>query len=495
MNHTYYIHRPGKFKIDDISFSDLDMDRVFSKIDHTVSSVGEEILYSYLRNPCLNVDEIEKREQSISLYTSNETCRNDSRKALKNLSKLKKYSVFEYLFHLDEVECISIFKRYQALILLLIGILLIFINPIIGILATVIIYFYNTFRYFKLKNEISPYYICLSYISKAVKCGQKIPVLNKENLLNVSFLANASFLLGNLSGETIHGGSGNPIDLIIDIIKMGFHIDIIRFYSLIERVRKNQDSFEAFLVELGTIDASISIFELRNSLDYYSVPVFVSDNNIKISMAVHPLLNDCVSNDIETSRSVLITGSNASGKSTFLRTLAINMILAQGINTTFSQGYSAPFFKVVSAMSVKDDLLSGESYYMAEIKALKRILDQRTHSDDILVCSFVDEVLNGTNTIERIAASSCILKYLSSFGICFGATHDLELTSILKDSYTNYHFSEDISSDDIQFSYKLKEGPSQSTNAIKLLGKLDYPNEIIQGALDMVNNFSLTQKW
>ena len=94
--------------------------------------------------------------------------------------------------------------------------------------------------------------------------------------------------------------------------------------------------------------------------------------------------------------------------------------------------------------SLEDDIVSGESYYIVEIKSLKRILDAAAHRKGTILC-FVDEVLRGTNTVERIAASTQILRSLGHSGIlCFAATHDIELTELLQGEFDNYHFEEDV---------------------------------------------------
>lgn len=105
---------------------------------------------------------------------------------------------------------------------------------------------------------------------------------------------------------------------------------------------------------------------------------------------------------------VLLTGSNASGKSTFLKTVAVNGILAQTIHTCLADRYASCFYQMYTSMALRDDLQSQESYYIVEIKSLKRILDHV--GEEVPMICFVDEVLRGTNTVERIAASSQILK-------------------------------------------------------------------------------------
>ena len=131
---------------------------------------------------------------------------------------------------------------------------------------------------------------------------------------------------------------------------------------------------------------------------------------------------------------------------------------------------------------------------MAEIKAIKRILDAEAR-EDIILC-MVDEVLRGTNTVERIAAATQIMKSMSSKKImCFAATHDIELTKTLKNEYDNYHFEESIVKGDVQFSYKLKSGRANSSNAIDLLANLGYDGKIIEKARNMVNRFETQGEW
>jgi DNA mismatch repair ATPase MutS len=192
---------------------------------------------------------------------------------------------------------------------------------------------------------------------------------------------------------------------------------------------------------------------------------------------------------------VLITGSNASGKSTFLRSVALNIVLAQSVNTCTADKYTAPQCMPVSSMSLKDNLMSGESYYMAEIKSVKRILDMASASGVHVVC-FIDEVLRGTNTIERIAASTEILKKLSGVCItCFAATHDIELTRLLEDIYDNYHFEEEIAEGDIHFPFKLMAGKSSCSNAIRLLRIMGYDTSITENAEKLAKHFLEAGKW
>ena len=153
-------------------------------------------------------------------------------------------------------------------------------------------------------------------------------------------------------------------------------------------------------------------------------------------------------------------------------------------------------FRIYSSMSLRDDVQGGDSYYMVEIKSLKRILAVASNTETQPVLCFVDEVLRGTNTVERIAASTEILRSLSGGNcICFAATHDIELTHLLENIYHNYHFAEEIAEDDIFFSYKIMNGRATSRNAIRLLGIMGYDQKIIKKAEQMADHFMKTGKW
>ena len=227
---------------------------------------------------------------------------------------------------------------------------------------------------------------------------------------------------------------------------------------------------------------------------------------------------------------MLLTGSNASGKSTFLKTIAINAIFAQTIYTCLADTYTSRFFRVFSSMALQDNIQGSESYYIVEIKSLKRIIDAAGGADTeidaqnvaetdtatdtetetvenadtaatnpythVPVLCFIDEVLRGTNTVERIAASSRILQALAhKNALCFAATHDIELTTILENTYANYHFQEEVSDNDVQFDYQLHKGRATSRNAIKLLGIIGFNKEITDEATGAARAFEETGAW
>lgn len=208
----------------------------------------------------------------------------------------------------------------------------------------------------------------------------------------------------------------------------------------------------------------------------------------------HPLISNPVKNSLIIDKNIIFTGSNASGKSTFIKSVALNCIMAQSLNTALCSKYKCRLSKVITSMAVRDNILSGESYFVAELKSLKRLIDSL--NEQIPVLAFIDEILKGTNTVERIAASASILNYVADFSNrVFVATHDMELTEIVDDRYDNYHFSETVSDEGVTFDYKIKKGPSNTRNAIKLLKTMDFNKKVTEKADELCEYFMKRGKW
>lgn len=503
ISHYFQCHQSG-FSIDDITWNDLNMDEVFRKINYTWSAAGEEYLYYVLRMPCMDEEELSHREEMIRFFREHPDERVACQCVFNQLGGTGKFSIYDYLDYLDQLGTRSNRSHYLALVLLLAAIGVIFVNLPVGFLLLVCILIYNNITYFRIKSEIDPYITSFAYIfrlldaAKGIKL-QGVNVFRTEmEELKKSAGAMGSFKRGSLlimSGGRM-SGSGNPLDMLLDFFRMGFHLDLMKFNQMLSQVRKHLDEVDAMITTLGKIEAMIAIGAYRESLEIYCTPEFHQELSIHARKLYHPLLSAPVTNDIRTDRSVLITGSNASGKSTFLKTVAINSILAQTIHTVLAEHYEGAMFRIVSSMSLKDDVQGGESYYMAEIKSIKRILDLLSPEDSFPVLCFVDEVLRGTNTVERIAASTQILRSMASKNcMCFAATHDIELTHLLEDDYHNYHFAETIEANDISFSYRIMEGRAGTRNAIKLLGIMGYDERIIKEAESMAEDFLTSGAW
>lgn len=502
ISHYYEKHKKA-FHIDDITWNDLNMDEVFKKVNYTFSAAGEEYLYYTLRTPFLEDEILKNREGIIEYFRTHADERVGCQFLFAKLGRMGKFSIYDYLDYLDELGERKNFKHYAALAAVLASIAVMFLNLPIGLLLLAGVFIYNILSYFKIKNEIDPYIISFSYIFRLIDitdrlCRKKIPVLKEEfECLKTASSGLTDFRRGSfiLMSPQRMSGSGNPLEIFLDYFRMVFHLDLIKFNNMLSEVRKHIPDIDKMLTIVGEIETIIAIGAFREGHADYCIPEFTEEKAVRGKNIYHPLIENPVKNDIITDKSVLITGSNASGKSTFLKTIAINNILAQTIHTCMAESYQTGMFRICSSMTLRDDIQGGDSYYMVEIKALKRIMDELKKEDRPVLC-FVDEVLRGTNTVERIAASTQILKSLSGNNcLCFAATHDIELTHILQQDYKNFHFEENIEDNDIFFSYKIMAGRATTRNAIKLLGIMGYDNEIVEKAENMASEFIMRGSW
>ena len=502
-----YLERHKEEKqLDDITWNDLGMDEVFCRIDRTLSAAGEEYLYFTLRNIFCGKEKLDHLEEVTGWFLEQDDTRIRVQLLLKKLGHLGKYSLYDYLDNLDYLGERNNRKILLLNLLYLLFASLLFVQPAVGILGIVVCMLGHILTYFREKKVIEPYITSFAYVLRMINVceelvRQKIPVYKKEledlneALKSLRELKRGSFWV--MAGNQGKIG-GNPLDILADYLRMILHLDIWQFNLMLRKLRLKTNEVNRLLGITGYLDMAISVGGFRRSLEGYCIPQLEENANkvyLHMEGGWHPLLTHPVKNSIRADRGVLLTGSNASGKSTFLKMVAVNAVLAQTIHTCTAESYHAPVFRIFSSMALRDSIQNGESYYIVEIRSLKRILDA-AQTETAPVLSFVDEVLRGTNTVERIAAATQILIHLSESGVlCFTATHDIEMTELLKDCYDNYHFEEVIRDGDISFPYELLPGRAGTRNAIRLLALMGYDKEITERAAAQAEDFIQTGKW
>lgn len=498
----YYDKTASENDIDDITWNDLDMDSIYKKVNHTRTSVGEEYLYSLLHKPCVDKAELLERERIISLMAENEDERLKLQIAFSQMGKPGKISVYEYMSGVSDINSPNRLKHILCGIAFLLSGMLCFVWPSIMIIVFIIVVIYNVFSYYKDKAMLEPYIQLFGFIVRTVDQSReivKLDISGLEKYMDKLSDCIKSFKKFSRNSSLIAGGgqmSGDLLDSIMDYVRMLVHVDIIKMCTMVSEAKRLSGELFKIYETVGFLDSMISICSYRDSLESFCIPEFDSENIMLDAKNIyHPLISEPVKNSISADRSILLTGSNASGKSTFIKTIAINAIFAQTIHTVLADSYKTCFYYIYSSMALRDDLSNNESYYIVEIRSLQRILNKASESRVPVLC-FIDEVLRGTNTLERIASSSEILAYLTGKGaMCFAATHDIELTNMLKNYYSNYHFEEHVDEENVLFDYKLRKGPANTRNAIKLLNMIGYDKVITCGAEKQAEKFLETGIW
>jgi len=249
----------------------------------------------------------------------------------------------------------------------------------------------------------------------------------------------------------------------------------------LEKWKKNHIAdVEGWFSGLGTFEALSSFGTIAFNNPSWTFPQ-LSNNHFEIEARElgHPLINKNKrkNNDIvieESSELMIVTGSNMAGKSTYLRSIGINVILAMAGAPVCAAYFRISPVQLISSMRVSDNLEESTSTFYAELKKLKLIIDKVNKNEKIFI--LLDEILRGTNSLDRHTGSMALVKQLikhNASGII--ATHDVALAEMKKEfpgNILNYHFDAEVNDDELYFDYKLKPGISKSLNASMLMKKI-----------------------
>ena len=485
------------FLLDDITWNDLDLDRVFRRINPKRCTSGEQYLYYMLRSPAVDKESYQRRESLIRFAEKDPARRLKIETVLARLGCRRRADLCQAFY--PAAHGAGKLLIYLVLLLILLGTVVWTVLSAGGSLyAVVLSVVVNVLVHELSKRGAQKEYDTVNYIVNMIFALQKLQRLHDAEL--DAQLAPAYESLRRLRAVTRTGGVSSAADGsgVAEIIATVTLLDLITFEFLKNKFGRCHEDVFTVHEYIGRLDAAISVASYRQSLPAYAVPEldFAPDaaGRIFARGLVHPLLEDAVPNDLETEKPILLTGSNASGKSTYLKTAALAVIMAQSICTVTAEAYSARAFRVYSSMALSDDLLAGESYYIVETKSLKRILDAAKQGEPVFCV--VDEVLRGTNTVERIAASSEVLHALSEAdALCLAATHDIELCDLLEGQYRLFHFEEQVGEDGMLFDYRLRSGRACTRNAINLLHLIGFDDAIVENAHARANRYLESGTW
>ena len=251
-----------------------------------------------------------------------------------------------------------------------------------------------------------------------------------------------------------------------------FCVNIIVMYLYSYYQTSNIYSLKKGICDIEELEAYISLAGVGIVNNNVCMPVMNDDVSISFNNMKHPLIdnNRCVGNDFKGTNGVnIITGSNMGGKTTFIRTIGINLILMYAGTFVCADSFSSSYFKIYTSISVGDDISKGISTFYNELLRIKEAIDNDKDNRIILV----DEIFKGTNYNDRIyGAKEVIKKFNDNRTILFVTTHDFELCDIKGKNINNYYVKEFYEDDNIKFDYKIREGKCTSTNAMYLMKKL-----------------------
>ncbi|QNK61354.1 DNA mismatch repair protein MutS [Pedobacter sp. PAMC26386] len=475
--------------ISDKIADDLYINDVFKLIDRTVSRVGQQFLYARLRTIDKDQTELTKLDQFADALTADERLRLDTQTTLQILEKNDSY-YFQDLIYAKKIDIPTFLPVVYILACLNILCLICTIFHPGFLLAFFGIFIINTGLHYWNKNKVSVHTSSLGEFLKAFDTAKK---LDADAKISAQFPDAANLIkeLTPLKRKMIGVKLDNMAEadtvmigyMLFELLKIAFNVEFIVFYAIIDSLRAKKVALKKLFKFIGTVDTAVSISSLRHSWEgEYCKPVFNQENCLDIEGIKHPLIVNCVPNDLDLQhKNLLLTGSNMSGKTTFIRSVGVNMILGQTLFTCMAKKFSMPYSKIFSSITISDSLLEEKSYYFEEMRIIKNFIEESVSEEP---CFFIlDEIFKGTNTIERVSAGKAILSYLAKGNnFVFVSTHDTELNELLKTEYEHYHFSETIAEEELIFDHTIKKGPLKTRNAIRILEINNYPASVIADA-------------
>lgn len=484
--------------IDDQTWDDLNFNQVYANIDHTLTSPGETVLYDILRKPLFNERKISKRNIIINVFQKDKNTRENIRLELLKLGRQRKNSLIKLLWgEVPKPTPYGAILNIMALLSLgVLGSFYFWGGKSLILLAIIMLINTGIIKYFKKKFFQRLPANSIRYLASLINTAEKIAAIEsidskevKDLQYELKKMAEKVNILTHKISEVIPNSIQGETAIIYEYFNTLFLIEVRSFNASLHEINKNIEKLKQMYSLIGEIDSLQSVASYRESLDYYNIPDLNKNSKVlKLKNAYHPLLDDPVPNSVVLdNKGIIITGSNMAGKSTFLRTVGINVILAQTIGTCLAKSYEGNMFKIISSISRTDNILKGKSYYYSEAERLLKLIN--SVENNLPSLCIIDELLSGTNSLERIHASQEILNYLYKNNVLtMVATHDLELAKKLKGKYKCYHFTDNVTKKGLDFDYTLKEGIAVTTNAIKLLQYLNYPDEITKKAYKKVDN-------
>lgn len=485
--------QPTDSQVDGQTWHDLDLYRVFDQLNYTQSSIGAEALYQKMRlikfQPEASLQELEdffdhhpdlRLEVQVVMNQLGKKNHNMARSIVANPGKQdSKIYLSLYIF----LACLPVFS--------------LFFLPFFKIQAMMVLVASATFNiiFSSIRNWSNKMRLDrVSYLVRIFASTEKLShlAIPKQEALKqaVQPFKKTKVISGILQSPT----GSSDMEIILIYLNFLFLIPQIAQVYIYQQVRIHQKEAQEAINLLGELEVAISLLRHKRDGDLVCHPSFKQEVGIKGKGVYHPLLTDPVANDVRFEKNMVISGDNASGKSTYLKMVAINCILAQGLGFAYGESLELSYGHVMTSMDVSDDIEVGDSYFITESKTILRMIESLEKSG--FHYFFIDELFKGTNTIERIGSGLGIVRWLSRHDCLYMiSSHDIELVAASGAVNDNYHFDSRYVDGEIVFDYQIKQGAAVTKNAVNTLKSLHFPSEITQTSQELIRQYEETGKW
>ena len=482
---------PAYHRLDEQTWTDLNGEELFTLLDGTVSRVGQQCLYHRLRSPLADATALREFDEAATFFGEQPALRGRALLALSRLTATEAYYLPDLLAG-NALPALPWTAAAPALVLLLLATVVGgFWQPALWLL-TALLFLGHTVLHYWYRRRVLAWVRPMLQLGSLHRAGRDLSRLDlpvaplrtlAEPLKRVrAIVGRVAFL--QMESQLQSEAAALPW-LLLQYLKIVLLLDFIVYHNCRAQVQAHADAIRAVYEAVGYTDCAVAVAGFRARHPHCAPRFEAEGTGLRLAAAYNPLVPGCVPNDLAVSdQGILLTGSNMSGKTTFMRTIGLNALLAQTIATCPAAAYAAPFRRVVSSINLADSLPEGKSYYFAEAEAVLRFI-RAAEAGGGGYLFILDELFKGTNTVERIAATQAVLAYVQPRSLVVASTHDGELGALLHPAFTEYHFSETVTEADWYFDYLLKPGPLTTRNAIRLLARVGYPDAVVQQALTL----------
>jgi hypothetical protein len=471
-------------RLDDRTWQDLDLDQVFLKLDFAVSEPGRQCLYDMLRTPQRSVESLQELERGVARCSTDDALGDRIRAALAPLNDRRS----AYLVNLLYGELPSRPPLWWLTATSIACLALVAVWPR-ALIVWIVVCAINICVQLSYKPRVKRFIPAIHELPKFLGAAERLGGIEQAELANdAARLRDGAKKIRGLRPATLWlkfepNQTNELVSSLYEYVNLLFLLDVNAFVFTVEIIRRARGPMREMFEALSRLDALQSIARWRAGLSEWTTPVFTEpQKECDVENIAHPLLDEPVRSSLHIDqRSILISGSNMSGKTTFVRALGVNAVLAQALHTVCAARWVGPVLRVRTFIGRADSIMEGKSYYLAEAEAILALV--RAKDTGVQHLFLLDEIFRGTNTTERIAAASAVLAHLTSgTDLVVVATHDLEVLDLLGDLYAAHHFTEQIGDGGLSFDYRIRPGASSTRNAIALLEFMDYPEQVIADA-------------
>jgi len=485
----------GKDQLDSDSYlDDLDIfgpKSLFHLINRTTTSHGKARLSALLRKPILSIPDIIRQQQAIQVMTGQPGKRQllTAKGLLVEEKEGNLYSLLDWLATPSRIHgrkgmtvlrwlliaynlfCIGLYLATDMYLPLLLGVILSWV--VTGSYKT---YIFHQHLLISKKQAILDQYSSILAVFNTMDT-EGSPLLREEQART----GRAYHAIRRLS--QLSAFFDQRLNMLVNILLNSFLLYDLQCMAALEKWKETyKTEFPEWIEAVGNIECLSSLATLAFSHPSFTYPVPLEGEQLRVSATgmAHPLIpvRESVTNDCtigKDQRLILVTGSNMSGKTTFLRTTGVNLLLAQCGAPVCAASFSFTPMQLLTSLRVSDSLQEHTSYFMAELKKLQRIIHRIQENIPSLV--LIDEILRGTNSDDKTYGSEQFIRKLLQYPcLSFFATHDLSLGSLeqeLPGLVSNYCFESTIDGNELHFDYRLRQGIARNRNASFLMKKMD----------------------